>query len=48
MRILAIADEPSPRLWGDLCRSALSGMDLYGCGTYGVNGYECRDLRLEG
>ena len=28
MRILAIADEPSPRLWGDLCRSALSGMDL--------------------
>ena len=28
MRILAIADEPSPRLWGDLCRRALSGMDL--------------------
>ena len=28
MRILAISDEPSPRLWGDLCREALSGIDL--------------------
>ena len=28
MRILAIADEPSPRLWGDLCRDALRGVDL--------------------
>ena len=28
MRILAIADEPSPRLWGDLCRDALRGTDL--------------------
>ena len=28
MRILAIADEPSDRLWGDLCRDALSGVDL--------------------
>ena len=28
MRILAIADEPSSRLWGDLCRDALSGVDL--------------------
>ena len=28
MRILAIADEPSQRLWGDLCRQALSGVDL--------------------
>ena len=28
MRILAIADEPSGRLWGDLCREALSGVDL--------------------
>ena len=28
MRILAIADEPSQRLWGDLCREALSGVDL--------------------
>ena len=28
MRILAIADEPSDRLWGDLCREALSGVDL--------------------
>ena len=28
MRILAISDEPSPRLWGDLCREALSGVDL--------------------
>ncbi len=28
MRILAIADEPSRRLWGDLCREALSGVDL--------------------
>ena len=28
MRILAIADEPSPRLWGSLCREALSGVDL--------------------
>lgn len=28
MRILAISDEPSPRLWGDHCREALSGVDL--------------------
>ena len=28
MRILAIADEPSNRLWGDLCREALRGVDL--------------------
>ena len=28
MRILAIADEPSQRLWGDHCREALSGVDL--------------------
>ena len=28
MRILAISDEPSQRLWGDLCRDALSGVDL--------------------
>ena len=28
MRILAISDEPSPRLWGELCRDALSGVDL--------------------
>ena len=28
MRILAISDEPSPRLWGDRCREALSGVDL--------------------
>ena len=28
MRILAIADEPSNRLWGDLCRDALRGVDL--------------------
>ena len=28
MRILAISDEPSQRLWGDRCREALSGIDL--------------------
>ena len=28
MRILAIADEPSERLWGGLCREALSGVDM--------------------
>ena len=28
MRILAIADEPSNKLWGDRCREALSGVDL--------------------
>ena len=28
MRILAIADEPSPRLWSDRCRESLSGIDL--------------------
>ena len=28
MRFLAISDEPSPRLWGDQCREALSGVDL--------------------
>lgn len=25
---MAIADEPSPRLWGELCREVLSGVDL--------------------
>ena len=28
MRILAIADETSPRLWGDHCREVLSSVDL--------------------
>ena len=28
MRIMAISDEPSPKLWGDHCREALSGVDL--------------------
>ena len=28
MRILAISDEPSERLWGERCREALSGVDL--------------------
>jgi len=28
MRILAISDEPSSKLWGDRCREALSGVDL--------------------
>ncbi len=28
MRILAISDEPSQRLWGNLCREALSGVDM--------------------
>ena len=28
MRILAISDEPSDRLWGERCREALSGVDL--------------------
>jgi len=28
MRILALSDEPSPRLWGAQCREALSGVDL--------------------
>jgi len=28
MRIMAISDEPSPRLWGEGCRAALEGMDL--------------------
>ena len=28
MRILAIADEPSNRLWGELCQEALRGVDL--------------------
>lgn len=28
MRILAIADEPSDRLWGDRCRESLRGIDL--------------------
>lgn len=28
MRIMAIADDPSPRLWGSLCKEALSGIDL--------------------
>lgn len=28
MRILALADEPSDRLWGEQCREALSGIDL--------------------
>ena len=28
MRILALSDEPSNRLWSDLCRESLSGVDL--------------------
>ena len=28
MRILALADEPSSKLWGDRCREALEGIDL--------------------
>ena len=28
MRILAIADEPSEKLWGERCREALRGVDL--------------------
>ena len=28
MRVMAIADEPAPRLWGDQCRAALEGIDL--------------------
>ena len=28
MRILAIADEPSAKLWGAQCREALAGVDL--------------------
>ena len=28
MRILAISDEPSPKLWGEHCRDALAGVDL--------------------
>ena len=28
MRILALSDEPSQRLWGDLCRQSLDGVDL--------------------
>ncbi|MCR5369788.1 MAG: metallophosphoesterase, partial [Clostridium sp.] len=28
MRILAIADEPSPRLWGERVRQELEGIDL--------------------
>ena len=28
MRILAIADEPDPRLWGNNCRERLQGIDL--------------------
>ena len=28
MRILAIADEPSEKLWGDRCRESLRGIDL--------------------
>ena len=28
MRILAISDEPSDRLWSELCREALRGVDL--------------------
>ena len=28
MRILAIADEPDPRLWGNNCRERLEGIDL--------------------
>ena len=28
MRILAVSDEPSQRLWGELCREALEGVDL--------------------
>ena len=28
MKILAIADEPSNRLWSEQCREALRGVDL--------------------
>lgn len=28
MRILALSDEPSKRLWSDLCRDSLTGVDL--------------------
>ena len=28
MRILALADEPSGRLWGEQCKEALAGIDL--------------------
>ena len=28
MRILAVSDEPSGRLWGGQCREALAGVDL--------------------
>ena len=28
MRILALSDEPSQRLWGELCREALRDVDL--------------------
>ena len=28
MRILALSDEPSSKLWGDRCREALEGIDL--------------------
>ena len=28
MRILAISDEPSGKLWGSQCREALAGVDL--------------------
>jgi len=28
MQVLAISDEPSPKLWGDRCREALNGVDL--------------------
>ena len=28
MRILAVSDEPSGKLWGSRCREALEGVDL--------------------
>ena len=28
MRILAISDEPSGKLWGSQCREALTGVDM--------------------
>ena len=33
MRILAISDEPSPRLWGDHCREAAFAQEAAACST---------------
>ncbi len=33
----------------DVCSGIrLQDLELYGCGTYGVNGYECQELRMDG